>query len=279
VHLPDEPDVPDTQRHLPERANCKNDCVIRIEHLTRKYGKIAAVDDLCLAVPAGSLFGFLGPNGAGKSTTIGCLTGPLDPTAGSIRLFNKEFRSDAVELKRRIGVMPEGLALFDQLRAAEFLAFNARIFGLDEKTTRLRVEELLEVMDLKTAARQPLREHSAGMRKKVAFAAAIIHKPEILFLDEPFVSIDPAGVAMMKEWLRHFVAQGRTVFMTSHVLETVERLCDDVGIITAGKLAWRGDIKALGAGGTIEFDGRRFDTLEALFLHIAGERHKGLTWL
>jgi len=260
-------------------AKRKGDCVIRIEHLTKKFGRITAVDDLSLEVSAGRLFGFLGPNGAGKSTTIGCLTGLLDPTAGSIRLLGEALIPHSVEIKRRIGVMPEGLALFDQLRAPEFLAFNARMFGLDEKTTRGRVEELLEAMDLKSALQRPLREFSAGMRKKVAFAASIIHHPEILFLDEPFESIDPSATAMMKEWLRRYVAQGCTVFMTSHVLETVERLCDDVGIIHFGKLAWRGELKNLSGGGDIECDGRRFATLEALFLHIAGEQHRRLSWL
>ena len=220
---------------MPEKR--QGTCVIRIERLTKKFGRITAVDDLSLEVPAGRLFGFLGPNGAGKSTTIGCLTGLLDPTAGSIRLLGEELTRDSIEIKRRIGVMPEGLALFDQLRAPEFLAFNARMLGLDEKTTRGRVDELLEAMELKSALQRPLREFSSGMRKKVAFAAAIIHDPGILFLDEPFESIDPAAAAMMKEWLRRYVAQGRTVFMTSHVLETVERLCDDVGILHRGRLA------------------------------------------
>ncbi len=252
---------------------------VEIEHLTKSYGKVTAVDDLSLEVSRGLLFGFLGPNGAGKTTTIGCATGLLDPTAGKIRLLGQDFTGDSHDIKHRIGVMPEGLALFDQLRASEFLAFNARMFGLDEVTTRKRVEELLEVMDLKSAARRPIAEFSAGMKKKVAFAAAVIHSPEVLFLDEPFVSIDPAAVAMLKEWLRSFVAQGRTVFMTSHVLETVERLCDDVAIIHGGKLVWRGELKGLAAGRSIEVDGQGFTTLEALFLHFVGEQHRGLTWL
>ena len=255
------------------------DNAVEIERLTKRYGGVTAVDDLSLSVPAGRLFGFLGPNGAGKTTTIGCLTGLLDPTAGRIRLLGRDFTTEAYDLKRRIGVLPEGLALFDQLRAREFLAFNARMFGLDEQTTRRRVEELIDVMDLKSALGRPLSEHSAGMRKKVAFAAAIIHGPEILFLDEPFVNIDASAVAMLKDWLRRYTARGRTVFMTSHVLETVERLCDDVAIIAAGKLAWRGGMKELGEGGSIEFGGERFGSLEALFLRIAGEQQRGLTWL
>jgi ABC-2 type transport system ATP-binding protein len=175
--------------------------------------------------------------------------------------------------------MPEGLALFDHLYAHEFLAFNARMYQLDERTVRQRVEELLTVLDLTGNYRKRLTEFSTGMRKKIAFAAAIIHRPEILFLDEPFESIDPAGVAMLKDWLRRFVAGGRTVFMTSHVLETVERLCDDVAIIKSGRIAWRGNVGRLANGGTLESDGRQFNTLEALFLHLVGEKQGRLEWL
>jgi ABC-2 type transport system ATP-binding protein len=252
---------------------------ISIENLTKNYGATLAVDRLSLDVPAGRLFGFLGPNGAGKSTTIGCLTGLIDPTDGAINLLGERFTPDSVELKRRIGVMPEGLALFDHLYAHEFLAFSARMYQLDEKTVRLRVEELLAALELNSASKKRLAEFSTGMRKKVAFATAIIHRPEILFLDEPFESIDPAGVAMLKDWLRSFVAGGRTVFMTTHALETVERLCDDVAIIKSGRIAWRGDLGPLGAGGKLECDGRRFDTLEALFLSLVGEMRGKLEWL
>jgi ABC-2 type transport system ATP-binding protein len=252
---------------------------LNVEHLTKRYGDLTAVDDLSISIPQGSFFGFLGPNGAGKSTTIGCLTGLLDPTSGMIELLGERFTSDAGALKRRIGVMPEGLALFDHLYAHEFLAFNARMYGLDEGTVRARVEELLAVLDLDPVRHKRLAEFSTGMRKKVAFAAAIIHRPEILFLDEPFESIDPAGAAMLKDWLRRFVAGGRTVFMTTHVLETVERLCDDVAIIKAGRIAWRGDVGALANGGAIECDGQQFATLEALFLHLVGERYEHLEWL
>ena len=252
---------------------------ISIENLTKRYGETLAVDRLSLDVPAGRLFGFLGPNGAGKSTTIGCLTGLIDPTSGAINLLGEPFTADSVEMKRRIGVMPEGLALFDHLYAHEFLAFSARMYQLDEQTVRQRVEELLTVLDLTTTYRKRLAEFSTGMRKKVAFAAAIIHRPEILFLDEPFESIDPAGVAMLKDWLRRFVAGGRTVFMTTHVLETVERLCDDVAIVKSGRVAWRGDVGRLANGGKLECDGRQFNTLEALFLSVVGEKYGRLEWL
>src|SRR5689334_18726100 len=252
---------------------------IRVANLTKRYAAVTAVDNLSFEVPKGSMFGFLGPNGSGKSTTIGCLTGLLDPTGGEIELLGERFTAESVALKRRMGVMPETLGLFEPLYAHEFLAFIARMFGLDEMTTRKRVTELLAALEL-TDTSKTLSQYSTGMRKRVAFAAAVIHTPDILFLDEPFESIDPAGVALMKQWLRRFTEQGRTVFITSHVLETVERLCDRVAIVTRpGKLVWQGDITVLGRGGTIEHDGKHFDTLEPLFLHLTGERYADLNWL
>ena len=166
---------------------------IEVANLTKKYGETVAVENLSLTVPGGTMFGFLGPNGSGKSTTIGCLTGLLDPTAGEIRILGEPFRDGAVALKRRMGVMPESLGLFDALYAHEFLFFQARMFGLDEETARRRVTELLDAMELGGTGKKRLSEFSAGMRKRVAFAAAVIHGPDLLFLDEPFESIDPAG--------------------------------------------------------------------------------------
>ena len=209
-----------------------SDAVV-IEHLSKHFGDLIAVEDLSLSVPSGCLFGFLGPNGSGKSTTISCLTGLIEPTGGTVHLLGERLTPNAVGLKRRIGVMPETLGLFDGLYAHEFLAFQARMYGLDEATVRHRVTELLEVLELAGQGKKPLGNFSAGMRKRVAFAAALVHRPDIVSLDEPFESIDPAGVTLMKEWLRTLVSQGRTVFMTSHVLETVERLCDRVAIIKA----------------------------------------------
>ncbi|HSU66876.1 MAG TPA: ABC transporter ATP-binding protein [Tepidisphaeraceae bacterium] len=252
---------------------------IRISNLVKKYGTVLAVEDLSLTVPKGSMFGFLGPNGSGKSTTIGCLTGLLDPTAGDIEILGERFTADSTALKRRMGVMPESLGLFDPLYAHEFLAFVARMFGLDETVTRKRVAELLGALEL-TDTSKTLAEYSTGMRKRVAFAAAVIHTPDVLFLDEPFESIDPAGVSLMKQWLRRLTEQGRTVFVTSHVLETVERLCDRVAIVTRpGKLVWQGDITVLGRDGTIEHDGKSFHALEPLFLHLTGEHYADLNWL
>jgi ABC-2 type transport system ATP-binding protein len=248
---------------------------IRLTNLSKQYGRVVAVENLSLSVPAGTMFGFLGPNGSGKSTTIGCMTGLLDPTTGEVELLGQRFTADSAGLKRRIGVMPETLGLFEPLYAHEFLAFIARMFGLDEATTRKRVTELLAALEL-TDTSKTLSEYSTGMRKRVAFAAAVIHTPDILFLDEPFESIDPAGVALMKQWLRRFTEQGRTVFITSHVLETVERVCNEVAIVTRpGKLVWQGGITNF----PIMHNGQEFHALEPLFLHLTGERSAELNWL
>src|ERR1017187_8354521 len=158
---------------------------IRITNLVKKYGQKLAVEKLSLTVPTGIMFGFLGPNGSGKSTTIGCMTGLLDATSGQIELLEEPFTTENAAIKRRIGVMPETLGLFEPLYAHEFLAFVARMFGLDEPTPRRRVTELLEALEL-TDTSKTLSEYSTGMRKRVAFAAAVIHRPEVLFLDEPF---------------------------------------------------------------------------------------------
>jgi len=252
---------------------------IRITGLVKKYDGVLAVDGLSLTVKAGTMFGFLGPNGSGKSTTINCLTGLLDPTAGQIEILGQHFDAESAAIKRRMGVMPETLGLFDPLYAHEFLAFIARMYGLNEATTRQRVTELLDALEL-TDTSKTLRDYSTGMRKRVAFAAAVIHSPDVLFLDEPFESIDPAGVALLKQWLRRFTEQGRTVFITSHVLETVERLCDRVAIITKpGKLVWQGDITVLANDGAIDYQDRQFESLEALFLHLTGEKYAELNWL
>jgi len=253
---------------------------IEIANLTKTYGEVPAVDDLSLTVPKGTFFGFLGPNGAGKSTTIGCLTGLLDPTRGTISLLGEPFNSSAVDLKRRIGSMPENLGLFEYLYADEFLVFQAEMYGIEAAAARRRATELLEALELADVGGKPISDFSAGMKKRIAFAAAIIHGPEILFLDEPFESIDPTGVALMKQWLRRFTEQGRTVFLTTHVLETAERLCDRVAIIrSGGKVVWEGDLGPLRADRPIVFEGREFTTLETLFLAVAGERYRTLEWL
>jgi len=249
---------------------------IETDALRKAYGTRVAVDGLSLKVRTGRIFGFLGPNGAGKTTTMGCLTGVLRPSSGAIRLLGEPMTPDSAALKRQIGVMPQDLALFDQLYAHELLLFTADVYGVEAALAKARIGELLLAMDLATERVKRLADFSTGMRKKVAFAAAVIHAPEILFLDEPFEGIDPQGVAMLKQWLRRYVERGRTVFMTSHIMETVERFCDEVAIIKDGQVVWRSEGRPLERP---ELDGQAFETLEALFLHVTGGTSPPLEWL
>jgi ABC-2 type transport system ATP-binding protein len=240
---------------------------IKALHLTKHFGDVTAVRDLNLSVLPGAIFGFLGSNGAGKTTTIDCLTGISEPDSGEVYLLGEIFRSGDVALKRRIGILPSNLALFDQLTASEFLVFDARMFGLNPGEAKRRARDLLSAFQLQESERQKIATFSTGMRKKLAFAAAVIHSPEVLFLDEPFESVDPASTATMKTWLKAFVQTGRTVFFSSHVLDVVENFCTQVAILSRGELVWEGSMQnGLEAGGHV------FEDLESLFLYVTGNR-------
>ena len=244
-----------------------SDIVIQTENLTRRFGDLTAVDRLDLEVPKGIIFGFLGPNGAGKSTTINMLTSLLPPTAGTARVAGYDVQQDALEVKRRIGVVPEGLSLYERLSATEQIELVARLHGLGEDEIARRIPPLLDVLDLLDSADKMILDYSHGMRKKTAMACALIHAPEILFLDEPFEGIDPISTRAVKEVLRDMVERrGTTVFFSTHVMELAERFCDQVGIINQGQLAGMGSIRALRqrAGLTQEAP------LEDVFIHTVG---------
>ena len=217
-----------------------SDFAIETHALTRRFGEQLAVDGIDLRVPRGSFYGFLGENGAGKSTTISMLTGMLAPTAGSLRVL--DLAPDG-GMKRRIGVVPDGLLLFDRLTGREHLIFVGRLYGLGRAESARRAEELLATMELSGDARKLIADYSFGMRKKLALAAALIHAPELLFLDEPFEGVDAVAKASLTALLSDLVRRGRlTVFITSHVLEVVERLCDQVGVIHRGRLVAQGTL-------------------------------------
>jgi ABC-2 type transport system ATP-binding protein len=244
--------------------------------LRKVFGDLAAVDGIDLALPRGSFYGFLGPNGAGKSTTIKCLTGLLRPTAGSLRILGLDPLSEPVAVKRKIGVVPEDLALIERLSGDETLAFVGRVHGLDAASVRTRSAELLELMDLTPAAGDLVADYSHGMRKKLALAAALLPAPRMLFLDEPFEGIDAVASRQIKDLLARFVRGGGTIFLTSHILEIVERLCDHLGVIHCGKLVAQGPMDELRAA-TGEHQ-----TLEQTFLDLVGagqERAATLDWL
>lgn len=209
------------------------------------------MDGIDLSLERGCFYGFLGPNGAGKSTTIKILTGLLAPSSGSMRIlgYDPADARQALEVKRRIGVVPENLALFEYLTAREYLEFVGRMYGMPLGVVRQRSEELLSVMGLDQQERQLALEFSHGMRKKLALAAALIPDPDLLFLDEPFEGVDAVASRTLRELLRRCVERGATVFLTSHVLEIVEKLCTHVGIIAQGRLVYQGPIAAMQEGG------------------------------
>jgi ABC-2 type transport system ATP-binding protein len=241
--------------------------------LVRRFGDFAAVDHIDLKVKRGSFFGFLGPNGAGKSTTIKMLTGLLGPTSGKIRVLDRDIETEPLEVKRRIGVVPEDLNLFERLTGAEMLAFTGRMYGLQKSEIAERAPELLSLMDLQDEPKKLIVEYSHGMKKKLSLACALIHRPEILFLDEPFEGVDAIASRTLKDLLTKLTARGLTVFLTSHVLEIVERLCSDIAIISQGKLLASGSLQELRKGIQIADDGRQEGqpmSLEDYFIHVVG---------
>ena len=240
------------------------DLAVETRGLTREFGGFRAVDGIDLAVPSGSFYGFLGPNGAGKSTTIKCLTGLLRPTSGSMRILGVDPVEDPLAVKRRIGVVPEDLALFDRLTAEETLSFVAQVHGIDDATAAARAEDLLTLMDLRSAANTLVIDFSHGMRKKLSLAAALLPAPRLLFLDEPFEGIDAVASRQIKDLLQSFVARGGTIFLTSHILEIVERLSTHIGVIARGRMVAQGRIDELRTSA----DGGR--TLEELFIELVG---------
>jgi len=257
---------------------------IRTDHLTRRFDNFTAVQDVNLTVAPGQFFGFLGPNGAGKSTTIKMLTGLLAPTSGAIQILGEDLLANTVELKRQIGVVPEGLALFGRLTASEYLTFVGRMYGLDPGTTKQRTEELLDFMSLANENKKLITDFSHGMQKKLALAAAVIHGPKILFLDEPFEGVDAIAAGTLKSMLQGMIHRGATIFLTSHVLEIVERLCTHVAIIQKGTLVAQGSLEELRAGvHSITTDGQKA-TLEEIFLSVLGTTgvtppEQELSWL
>lgn len=259
--------------------------------LTRTFDTFTAVDHVELSVEPGQFFGFLGPNGAGKSTTIKMLTGLLAPTSGSIQILGEDLFHNPIEVKRHIGVVPEGMALFGKLTATEYLNFVGRMYGLDKPTTAQRAAELLEFMGLANEPKKMIADYSHGMGKKLALAAAVIHGPKVLFLDEPFEGVDAIAANTLKTMLQNMIARGATIFLTSHVLEIVERLCTHVAIINRGHIVANGSLDELRAGVQarmspgIDADPDARLTLEQIFLNVVGSEsgithpEQELTWL
>jgi ABC-2 type transport system ATP-binding protein len=248
---------------------------IEVHDLRKVYGEgdsaKAAVDGLSLSVSRATFFGFLGPNGAGKTTTIKMLMGLAPPTSGTICLLGLPMPERALEIKQKMGLVPDDSLLFDNLTGGEFLEFTGRIYGLSRPVAKERTQELLELFELAGAPRKMIREYSKGMRKRVAMAAALIHRPEVFLMDEPFEGVDAVGARMMKDILADQVRRGATIFLTSHVLEVVEKLCDHIAIINSGKIVAEGLTEDLRGSGSLE---------EAFVRAIGVERQREvLEWL
>jgi ABC-2 type transport system ATP-binding protein len=244
---------------------------ILVRGLRKVYGSKPAVNGVDLEVPRGSFFGFLGPNGAGKSTTIRILTGLIPADAGTVEILGLRLDKDATEVKRRIGLVPDESLLFDRLTGAEFLEFVGRMYGLERSVAIDRARALLELLELAND-RKTIAEYSKGMRKRVAMAASLIHHPELFLMDEPFEGVDAVGARLMKDILLDQVRRGATVFLTSHVLEVVERLCDRIAIINNGAIVAAGTLEELRGGG---------ESLEDAFVRVLGAEREleRLDWL
>jgi ABC-2 type transport system ATP-binding protein len=256
-----------------ERAaqRAKQPVVLSISNLVKKFGSTTAVDGIDLEVRQGSFYGIVGPNGAGKTTTLSMVTGLLRPDAGTITVNGLDVWADPAEAKKIIGVLPDRLRLFDRLTGRQLLYYSGTLRGLDNTSVRERTDDLAVAFGLEDALGRLVTDYSAGMTKKIALAAAMIHSPRILVLDEPFESVDPVSAANVTEILQKYVATGGTVVLSSHSMEMIQRVCDGVAIIVQGEVLAQGTVDEV----------RRDGTLEDRFVELAGGRKaaEGMEWL
>jgi ABC-2 type transport system ATP-binding protein len=267
-HVSEETPVPSAEARTP---------AIDVRGLTKAFRGQVAVDHLTFSVARGTFFGFLGPNGAGKSTTIKMLTGLLRPTAGHASIEGLALGQDLLKIKGLIGILPEELPLYERLTGEEYLLFAGRMYGLARDECRKRTDELLEFLSLTEERGKLIVDYSQGMRKKLALAAALIHNPRVLFLDEPLNGIDPISGRIVTDLLRRLASKGVTLFFTSHVLDVVERLCDEVAIIDHGRIVAQGTLAAIRAQREMHQDA----TLEDVFLKLvaADVTREDLSWI
>ncbi len=241
----------------------ENKRMIETHRLTKWYGQVLAVDGLDLVIHAGEIFGFLGPNGAGKTTTIKMLVGLLRPTQGEALIGGYDVQEQPLQAKALVGYLPDQPFLYEKLTGWEFLRFIGRLYNLESEVVERRGRDLLHLFGLEERADDLIQGYSHGMRQKVALAAALLHEPKAFFLDEPTVGLDPKSARQVKDLLRHLARRGTAIFMSTHILEVAERMCDRVGIINQGRLIACGTMEELrreeGGG-----------TLEEIFLQLTG---------
>ena len=260
-----------------EAASLPGEISISAVGLRKQFGMTLAVNNISLAVREGEFFGFLGPNGAGKSTTIKMLCGLLRPSAGTIQVAGHDLAREPLIVKGLIGVLPEEPNIYERLNAEEFLIFSARMYGLPVDEARRRTADLLDILELNEPKNKLIVDYSMGMKKKTALAAALIHRPRVLFLDEPFNGIDPISVRAIRQVLHQLTARGTTIFFSSHVMEVVEHLCTRVAIINHGTIVAEGSLAELRAAAT---EGSN-SSLEDIFLKLVDARvgDDKLNWL
>lgn len=244
---------------------------IEIRGLTKAFGQKVAVDRINLDIPSGSFYGLVGRNGAGKTTTISMVTGMLMPSEGTAYVRGIDMWTDPLKAKAHLGVLPDGVHLFDKLTGEQLITYSGYLHGIDKETVASRVKDLLVAMDLTDAAGRAVADYSAGMTKKIALAAALVHAPSVLILDEPFEAVDPVSAANIQDILRGFVASGGTVIISSHVMDLVQRLCDHVAVMDSGRILAAGTVDEVRAG----------MSLEERFVQLVGGRtsSEGLSWL
>jgi ABC-2 type transport system ATP-binding protein len=262
---------PDPATRLIEARHDSGVPALRIRGLFKRFGEKVAVDGIDLDVPSGSLFGLVGPNGAGKTTTLSMATGLLRPDAGELSILGTEVWPDPLAAKRLVGVLSDGIALFDRLSGEQLVTYHGLLNGMDRETVRSRTRDLLELLDLTEAAGKLVVDYSAGMTKKIALATALVHAPRLLVLDEPFESVDPVSAANIRDILHGYVGGGGTVIVSSHAMDLVQRMCDHVAVIARGRVLAAGTIDEVRAG----------RDLEDRFVDLVGGRHhsKGPEWL
>ncbi|RPI88071.1 MAG: ABC transporter ATP-binding protein [Chloroflexi bacterium] len=237
---------------------------IEIDHLSKVYGEKFAVDDVSSVVYSGEIFGFLGPNGAGKTTTIKMIVGLLQPTSGTVRVTGYDVRTEQLKAKASCGFVPDTPNLYTKLSARELLHFVGDLYDIDRIQVNRRIDELLRLFDLVEAGDDQIDSYSHGMQQKTSLAAALMHDPKVLVLDEPTVGLDPKSARLIKDILRQLASRGAAIFLSTHILEIAERMCDRIGIINKGKLIAVGtmeELRAMGKGET---------SLEDIFLSLTG---------
>lgn len=240
--------------------------MIRLEGVTKKYGSFTAVDRVDLTVPRGSLFGLLGPNGAGKTTVVRMIAGILQPTEGRIGIAGVDVQTDAEEAKRHLGFIPDRPYLYEKLTGAEFLRFVAGLYGQDGREVDRRVDELLGLWGLTVWRDELIETYSHGMRQKLVIASALVHRPEVIVVDEPMVGLDPRAARLLKKMFREFVGRGGTILMSTHSLDIAQALCDRIAIIQEARIRAEGtmeDLRALVESGDAD--------LEEIFLRLTGD--------